>query len=273
MSGTRSASRTAPATRRPEAESGALLLCAHGSPGSGASLARRAAAIGRRGSFAEAAGALLYGEPRLEEVAARLRSGRVYVAPLFLSMGTTFRALKARLADLPNAESFRLCPPLGAHPRLAAGILEAATSELRRNGWQDGEVALVLAAHGSRRGPASRQATLGLARQISDAGRLGRVACAFLEEPPALDEVVAGLPQRQVIVAGCFAEDGNHAREDVPDLIRRSGREALYLGPIGAASWSDALILANAVRAMDEAGGTLTAVPQLEEQSACVKQP
>ena len=265
MSGTRSASRTAPATRRSEAESPALLLCAHGSPGSGASLARRAAALGRRGGFAEAAGALLYGEPRLEDVAARLRSGRVYVAPLFLSMGTTFRAL-------PQAESFRLCPPLGAHPRLAAGILEAACSEARRNNWLIGQLALVLAAHGSRRGPASRQATLGLARQISDTGRLGRVACAFLEEPPALDQVLAGLPQRRIIVAGCFAEDGSHAREDVPDLIRRSGRKALYLGPIGAAPWSDALILANAFWAVDEAGHALTAAPQFEEQSTCAKQ-
>ncbi len=222
------------------------MLCAHGSPGSGETLALRAAGLGARGGFAEAAGALLYGRPRLEEVAARLGGEPVQVVPLFLSAGHTFRALKARLADLPRPKRFHLCQPLGAHRGLAAGLLGAVCAAASRRGWPESELALVLVAHGSRRGPASRQATERLACQIGEAGRLGRVACAFLEEPPALDAVLAGIPETRVVVAGCFAEEGRHACRDVPDLIVRSGRRALYLGPIAAASWSDALILDSA---------------------------
>lgn len=245
MSGTRSISRPAPATDAPAAGTG-LLLCAHGSAGSGEKLALRAAALGARGGFTDAAGALLYGRPRLEEAAVRLLGDRVRVVPLFLSAGHTFSALKARLADLPQPQRFSLCTPLGTHPGLAPALLEAVRAAARHRGWPERELALVLAAHGSRRGPASRQATEHLARQIGESGCLGRVACAFLEEPPALDTVLAGLPETRIVVAGCFAEEGQHACQDVPDLIARSGRRALYLGPIAAAPWSDALILDSA---------------------------
>ena len=106
-------------------------------------------------------------------------------------------------------------------------------------------------------------ATSLLARQIEQSGRLGRVACAFLEEPPALDAVLAGIPETRIVVAGCFAEEGQHACQDVPDLIARSGRRALYLGPIAAAPWSDALILDSAANG---ARSTLAPSAAFEEQ-------
>ena len=262
MSGTRSISRPAPATDAPAAGTG-LLLCAHGSAGSGETLALRAAALGARGGFADAAGALLYGRPRLEEIAPSLLGKRVRVVPLFLSAGHTFSALKARLADLPQPRRFQLCAPLGSHRGLAPGLLEATCAAAGRRGWPEPGLALVLAAHGSRRGPASRLATEDLARQIERSGRLGRVACAFLEEPPALDAVLAGIPEKRIVVAGCFAEQGQHACKDVPELIARSGRQALYLGPIAAAPWSDALILDSAGQA---AHGAVTPSAAFEEQ-------
>ena len=125
MSGTRSLFPTAPATRVPPAST-ALLLCAHGSPGSGKDLALRAAALGRQLRCAETAGAVLYGKPRLEEVVAGLTSERICVVPLLLSEGTTFDALKDRLQDLGGASRFSLCRPLGRHPWLAPGLLAAA---------------------------------------------------------------------------------------------------------------------------------------------------
>ncbi len=267
MSGTRSLSQTAPATKVPPAST-ALLLCAHGSPGGGEALARRAAALGPRLGCAETGGALLYGDPPLEEAVAGLTSARVYVVPLLLSEGTTFAALTDRLEDLGGASRFRLCRPLGTHPWLAAGLLAAAEAEAGRAGWTERDFALVLVGHGSPRNPASREATQGLARQVGRAARKVRVACAFLEEPPALDEVLAALPERRIVVAGCFSEQGRHAREDVPALIAASGREARYLGPIGAADWTDSLILDSAARAMAEAGQTTR--PQQGEDACLV---
>ncbi len=232
----------------------ALLLCAHGSPGSGEALARRAAALGRLVGCAETAGALLYGTPRLEEAIAGLTSARVCVVPLLLSEGTTYAALTDRLQDLGGASRFSLCRPLGTHPWLAAGLLAAAEEEAKRAGWTERDYALVLVGHGSPRNPASREATQRLARRVERAARMVRVTCAFLEEPPALDEVLAAAPERRIFVAGCFSEQGRHAREDVPALIAASGREARYLGPIGAADWTDSLILDSAARALAGAG-------------------
>ncbi len=256
MSGTRSLFRTAPATSVSPAST-ALLLCAHGSPGSGEDLALRAAALGRQLGCAETAGAVIYGTPRLEDVVASLTSERICVVPLLLSEGTTFDALKDRLQDLGGASRFSLCRPLGRHPWLAPGLLAAAEQEARRAGWSERDLALILVGHGSRRNPASRKATQRLARQIGRAAGHIRIACAFLEEPPALDEVLAAAPERRIVIAGCFSEQGRHAREDVPDLIESSGREARYLGPIGAAAWTDTLILDSAVQAMAEAGQTV----------------
>lgn len=257
MSGTRSRSPTAPAIRRASAST-ALLLCAHGSPGSGESLARRAAALGRRLGCTETAGALLYGDPRLEEVVANLSSPRVCVVPLLLSEGTTFAALSDRLQDLGGASRFTLCRPLGTHPRLAAGLLATTEGEARHAGWLAQDLALVLVGHGSRRNPASREATRRLARLVGRAARRVRVACAFLEEPPALDAVLAAAPEQRIVVAGCFSEEGRHARQDVPALIAASGRQVRYLGPIAAAGWADILILDSAARAMAEAGQKMT---------------
>jgi len=256
MSGTRSLSPTAPATRVPPAST-ALLLCAHGSPGSGEDLALRAAALGRQLRCAETAGAVLYGKPSLEEVVAGLTSERICVVPLLLSEGTTFSALSDRLQDLGGTSRFSLCRPLGTHPWLASGLLAAAENAARRAGWSEQDLALVLVGHGSRRNPASREATQRLARQVGRAAWRIRVACAFLEEPPALDEVLAAAPERRMVVAGCFSEQGRHAREDVPALIESSGREARYLGPIGAAAWTDTLILDSAGQTMAEAGQTV----------------
>ena len=188
----------------------------------------------------------------------------VRVVPLFLSAGHTYSVLKSRLANLPRPERFCLCPPLGAHRGLASGLLDAVCTAAGRRGWPESTLALVLAAHGSRRGPASREATESLARQIAETGRLGRVTCAFLEEPPTLDAVLAGIPETRIVVAGCFAEEGRHACRDVPELIARSERRALYLGPIAAAPWSDRLILDSARQ--ETSRGALAVRATLEER-------
>ncbi len=267
MSGTRSLSPTAPATKVPPAST-ALLLCAHGSRGSGEDLTLRAAALGSQLGCPETAGAVIYGKPALEEVVAGLTSERICVVPLLLSEGTTFDALGDRLQGLGGASRFSLCRPLGTHPWLASGLLAAAEQETRRAGWTEDDLALILVGHGSRRNAASREATQSLARQIGPSARRFRVDCAFLEEPPALDEVMVAAPERRIVVAGCFSEQGRHAREDVPALIESSGREALYLGPIGAAAWTDTLILDSAMQAMGEAGQRMR--PQHGEDACLV---
>ena len=245
----------------------ALLLCAHGSRGSGENLTLRAAAFGRQLGCAETAGAVIYGKPALEEVVAGLTSERICVVPLLLSEGTTFDALSDRLRELGGASRFSLCRPLGTHPWLASGLLAAAEQEARRAGWSGHDLALILVGHGSRRNAASREATQRLARQIGCTTRRFRVDCAFLEEPPALDQVLAAAPERRIVVAGCFSEQGRHAREDVPALIESSGREARYLGPIGAAAWTDTLILDSAAQAMGEVGQRIR---QQHGEDACL---
>ncbi len=109
----------------------------------------------------------------------------------------------------------------------AEALAAARTARDRRIGSR-----LLLVGHGSELGPASANATRAAAERIAGLGGFAEVVTAFLEEPPFLDEQLAGdaLP---TIVAGFFSGDGLHAGEDVPQAIRETGANAIYAGPIG----------------------------------------
>ncbi len=226
-------------------EGAALVVCSYGS--GDCALHGRLRALGGESGFRETAVATLFGTPRIEDVVAAVSRSPIVVVPLFMARGTTYRALKDRLAGLTCSDRIVLCPELGSHPGLAASLAAHGWREAQRLGWRAEETGVVLVGHGSRRSPASRHSTMRLAAEIGALELFGDTAAAFLEEEPTVQEAVRACPAEQVLAIGCFTEAGKHATRDVPRGLRESGRPAAYSGPIGACGWIDALVLDQAM--------------------------
>jgi sirohydrochlorin cobaltochelatase len=220
----------------------ALILVAHGSnrcPGPAQQLERHAQALARRGLFAEVQTAVLQGGRSPEEALRSVACERVFVMPMFMCNGQYIRDKVPEAFGLmgaatrPNGRTVHLCPPIGLEPGLAALAARRATECLEDLGVPAGDAALLLIGHGSPNESASRQATESQALRIREMGVFDRVVTAYLEEPPALADLLPALSGPVAVVA-LLAAHGPHAREDIGRLIADDGRRDIaYIGAIG----------------------------------------
>jgi sirohydrochlorin cobaltochelatase len=230
--------------------SAALVLCAHGVRGGAGAAEEHAALIRRRRIFAEVRACALRGRPGLAETLAALRAGAppvpspIYLAPLLMAEGYTLRAMLRRLGDgapAPGPAAGRgllLCPPVGTHPRLAVAMAAKALVACRARSWPPEETALLIVGHGTRRDPNSGATARRHARWIGAGGAFAEVAVAFLDEPPAVPEALAGLTAPRCVAVGLFVDRGEHGEEDIPRLLASAAGDgwrgaAAYAGPIG----------------------------------------
>jgi sirohydrochlorin ferrochelatase len=197
------------------------------------------------------AAGVLKGEPSIEAALADAKAsgaGRVLVFPFFMADGYFVRAvLPARIAVAGAGALATILPPLGLEPRLAPLIHAGALSAARSAGFEAAASRLLLVGHGSELGPASADATRAMAARLGLLGGFAEIATAFIEEPPFLDDELAGA-RLPTVVAGFFSGDGLHAGEDVPQAIREAGARAVYAGPIGRHAGIPSIIV-DAVRA------------------------
>lgn len=271
MSTTRSPFPPAPAT---EVEPGlrsdfptwhrsALILVGHGSvrcPGPGRQLERHAEALARRGLFAEVRTATLFGGSPPSDALRSVESESVYVMPMFMCNGqyTQDRVPEAFGLSAATARSngrrMHLCPPIGLAPGLARLIAERAAERLAERGISAGDATLLLIGHGSPNGSASRQATETQASRVRKTAVFDKVETAYLEEPPALAEVLATLSGPVAAVA-LLATRGPHARDDIGRLIEDDGvSDIVHIGAIGGDEAIPELILESLGRYCDDFG-------------------
>ncbi len=230
----------------------ALILVGHGSvrcPGPGQQLERHAEALARRGLFAEVRTATLCGGRPPGEALRSVESESVYVMPMFMCNGqyTQDRVPEAfglsAATDRSNGRRMHLCPPIGLDPGLARLIARRATERLAERGIFAGHATLLLIGHGSPTGSASRQATEAQASRLRDMGMFDKIETAYLEEPPALAEVLETLSGPVAAVA-LLATQGPHAREDIGRPIADDGvADIAYIGAIGGDAAIPELIL------------------------------
>ena len=235
MSSTRSPSRKAPATD-------AAIIVGHGQPGDPDPAEAAQAAFA-----AQVAGALPgwhVGSATLAKAgaldAALADAGPApLVYPLFMTEGWfTGDNLRARLAGAPGARVLR---PLGVSPELpdlAAGLLRET---LARQGWQAGATQVLIAGHGSGRSPNSARDTRAFARAVGDGLELAELRVGFIEEPPFLTDVAAGMAA-QAICLPFFAARGGHVTGDIPEALDKAGFAGLRLDPVGCAAAVPALV-------------------------------
>ncbi|TPQ30505.1 hypothetical protein C2U70_26235 [Bradyrhizobium guangdongense] len=216
----------------------ALLLAAHGErrpDATNAGVFRIAEVLASRGL--DVAVGFISGVPTIKEALQTLVADRVLVYPLFASNGYFTRDRLVQILDEANntGRSIEMLTPLGLDPGLPNVVLQQAGDAARAHGLAPETSTLILLAHGSQRNPASRQSTEELARTLERRVVFARVAVAFLEEPPSLDDAVASI-EGPAVVLGVFSGEGLHGAKDAPGLVARIGRrDVVFAGIMGTA--------------------------------------
>ena len=223
----------------------ALLLIGHGSttlPDAAGPLLAHAEVVRASGRFAEVAVGMMLGKPDVTSAFATLTAPIVHVVPVFLEDGYFTRiAIPDRLLPLASGSRvIRFCQPLGSHD----GIADLIEARLLRHcalfDTQPKTLSVLLAGHGSSRGPGRARTLRRHAATLESRGRFGWIRVAYLEEAPFVAEALASSRGHMVAIVGYLANAGAHATKDLPGLIaaERAERGAHwppvhYLGSIG----------------------------------------
>jgi sirohydrochlorin ferrochelatase len=238
----------------------ALLIAAHGErqPDAGnEGVQRIARALAERSVAGEVAAAFINGQPSIGEALGALAARRIIVYPLFASSGYFTRDRLVQLIDEANTPDRRIeiLPPLGLDPGLPDLVIGRLAQVAREHRFAGETCAVVLLAHGSRRNPASRQATEAIAQEMASHAAFRDVGVAFLEERPFLDDTMRSL-EGPAVVMGMFSGEGLHGARDAPHLVARLGREdVVYAGVIGNAPGIEEMI-GRTVQAAINGGGS-----------------
>jgi sirohydrochlorin ferrochelatase len=163
---------------------------------------------------------------RLEQQAAE---GAV-IYPFFMARGWfTATVLPRRLAGVPHS----LACPFGLDPALPGLAAEAVAQDADRRGWQDGPDGLLLAAHGSARGPKAAEAAEAFAAALSPLLPRSSIRCGYVEQDPGIAASARALPARTLCLP-FFAQSGDHVTGDIPGALAEAAFAGALLPAAGA---------------------------------------
>jgi sirohydrochlorin cobaltochelatase len=210
--------------------SSALLIVGHGStvnPSSSSPTLTHAAAIRRRGIFADVACCFWKEEPSLRDALFFFRDPairNVYVVPNFISEGYFTRAVIPRELELTGAETerrngqvWKYCEPVGNHESMTAHLLERAREIAP--GVPEAETSLLIVGHGTSLNDNSAVAAKEQAEKIRALGRYADVLNVYMEEAPLVADWLHLTKMPNVVVVPFFISDGLHSYEDIPALL------------------------------------------------------
>ena len=212
---------------KPEA---ALLIVGHGStvnPDSSAPSFAHAAAIRRRGIFAEVGcvfwkeepsfrdAPLLFPDPAIREV---------FVVPNFISEGYFTQTVIPRELGLDgpittreDGQVWKYCAPVGNHPAMTELLLQRAREVAP--GVPERESSLLIVGHGTGLNDNSAVAAKRQVEAIRAHGRYAAVLSTYMEEPPLVSDWAKLTDTPNVIVVPFFISDGLHSYQDIPVLL------------------------------------------------------
>lgn len=165
------------------------------------------------------------------------------VYPMFMADGWFVRQqLPKRLGDFGG----RILPPLGLDPALPALAAEALRQHAHTRGWRIKDTTVLLAAHGSARGPRAAQAAQAFVRALAPLLPLHHITAGFVEETPTIEQAAKGLGTRALCLP-FFALGGDHVTQDIPQGLAAANFKGDLLSPLGQLPQVPALI-AEAIR-------------------------
>lgn len=219
------------------------LIVAHGQPSAPAEAEAMLVALAARvqallPSFRVGA-ATLAAAGALEAALAQLSSHGV-IYPFFMADGWFVRqALPKRL----GGHGARTLEPLGRDPGLPGLAARHLAAECAARGWTPAGTHLLIAAHGSARGPRAAQSARDFGAALSPLWAGAAPVHGFVEEPPFIAEVARDMPVQSLCLP-FFAAAGGHYREDVPQALEQAGFSGALLPPLGQHPQVPALIAA-----------------------------
>ncbi|MFD1510797.1 sirohydrochlorin chelatase [Lacimonas salitolerans] len=125
----------------------------------------------------------------------------------------------------------RAVAPFGVEPDLPYLCARIVADILAQRGWQAGDTALLLAAHGSQRSRTSADSAFAMAQQLRTRLGLRQITCGFVEEAPYLADAAKGLGQ--AICLPFFALRAGHVIEDIPQALQEAQFAGALLPPLG----------------------------------------
>jgi sirohydrochlorin cobaltochelatase len=261
-----------------------LIIIGHGShlnAESSAPVYRHAEAIRRAGVFDEVRECFWKEEPSMREIFDLVEADQVYVVPLFISEGYfTEEVIPRELGLSGPAPSvtrrgervIHYCSPVGTHPWMTRMILQRAEETAGLTDEQAHRAGLIIIGHGTERNSNSAEVIYRVTEESREAGLFGRVETGFLDQPPEVGEVLAGMADREVVLVPFFIAEGWHTQETIPDdlginrpavssVTEVEGRRVHYAPPVGTFPEVADIILQRA----REAGADLPPSIRLQE--------
>lgn len=219
------------------------VITAHGQPSAPvpaeADLAKLAAEVAAFLPGWDIRSATLATPGRLEEVT---EDGAV-VYPFFMSQGYfTAKVLPARLEGV----NCRLAAPFGLDAALPPLAAQAVHHAARAQGWGPDGFHLLLAAHGSARGPKAAEAAEAFAAGLRPLLPGCTVSPGYVEQDPRIETVAGPLPARALCLP-FFAQAGDHVKDDIPAALQAARFDGPVLPVTGALPGVPSLI-AEAIR-------------------------
>ncbi len=232
-----------PASRPIDAQSASatrktVVLVAHGQPSAPNPPERSLAQLAERvASFLpdwQVRSATLAQPDRLEQV---MQPGAL-VYPFFMAEGWfTTQVLPQRIGAIDH----RQLPPFGQDPTLpklvATLVQQARAAQSKPAASVPASVpaapdCLLLAAHGSARGPKAAAATERFASALRPLLPELKVMTGYIEQEPYLADMASKLPQHGLCLP-FFAQSGDHVKDDIPAALKSAKFDGTVLPALG----------------------------------------
>ncbi|MDX2485808.1 MAG: CbiX/SirB N-terminal domain-containing protein [Pseudodonghicola sp.] len=207
------------------------VLVAHGQPSAPAPAEAALAALAAKVQVLAQVpvGAATLAAPGALEAALQRLAPEGVIYPVFMADGFFVRkTLLARLGGHPA----RVLPPMGRDPGLPALAAAHLGAECAARGWDAAQVSVLIAAHGSARGPRAAAAAHDFGAALAALWPGAAPGFGFVEEAPFLADAAQGLPERTLCLP-FFAAAGGHYREDVPQALACAAFPGVLLPPMG----------------------------------------
>ncbi|WIY23811.1 CbiX/SirB N-terminal domain-containing protein [Parasedimentitalea psychrophila] len=187
------------------------------------------------------------------------------IYPFFMARGWfAGQVLSRRIGQIPH----QMACPFGLDPALPALVASALENEVAKRGWTGQDYELLLAAHGSARGPKAAEAAEDFATALRPLLPQSRITTGFVEQAPLIETAAQALRDRalrdralsdralsdRALCLPFFAQAGDHSRIDIPQSLTAAGFTDAPL-PVTGALPGVAHLIARALETCLGAGG------------------